>query len=412
MTKVISSSVGASENHLTLMPSQGNGRRLLKRLPQILEQVEYIVRANASTGSYTNGSFVKALEKHFAYSMGVADAVAVNSGSSALRAAVEAFRFPTGSEIIIPSYSFISTAYDISDAWTIAHDGHLQKGIVPVFVDIDSQTYTLDPQRVENSITEKTVAICPVHMGGQIADMHFLLKVAQKHHLLVIEDAAQAHGGTYNDGERIWKAGGMGHIGCFSLSSVKNMGSMGSDAGMLTIPQQTLTQYPDIATRLRGWRDKGRMTSHRYLHDEWGVRARMDEYSAAEISAELPLLEAWNRRRQEIARRYSTVLKDSEFLPPIALPEREHVYFNFFVQCPSHESRMVLETSLRAAGVEIGHTYTIVADQALYKTGALPSRCEDIPVARGIAPLLVPIPCYPELEDEEIERIVTLLASI
>lgn len=410
------SSIPSTEAHTTaaLIPAQGHGRRLLRRLPHIQESIARIIEATVASGSHTNGPMVAALERRFAQLAGVADAVAVNSGSSALRAALEVLRLPPGSEVLVPAYTFVMTAYAVSDAFAVAADGALAKaGLVPVFVDVDPRTLTMDPDHARAAITERTAALIPVHMLGQMADMGALRRLARAHGLAVIDDAAQAHGARYRDtatGES-WAAGAAGDLGCFSLSDVKNMGTFGADAGLVTVSLALAARDPDIGARLRAWRNTGRQGSRRYVHADWGIRARLDEYSAAECLAELDLLERWTARRQAIAARYTAALAGSAFRPPLAAIGRQHVYFSYMAQAPSERARLALEDALRAAGVEVGEAYSVAADQEVYRARRLPCRVASADVARAVAGLLTPIPCYPELEETEIERIEAVLAS-
>ncbi|MDQ2713716.1 MAG: DegT/DnrJ/EryC1/StrS family aminotransferase [Chloroflexota bacterium] len=397
------------------IPAQGNGRRLLSRLPQIQREVAAVIEASVDSGSHTNGPLVAELERRFAEALDVAAVLGVDCGSSALRAACELLRLPPGSEVLVPGYTFVMTAYAVSDAFAVDPVEHTfsKLGLVPVFVDVDPRTYTLDPSKARAAIGERTAAMIVVHMLGQMADMRPLLDLAQEHGLFVIEDAAQAHGATYRDaltGES-WHAGAAGHFGCYSLSDVKNIGSFGSDAGILTLTQRLLDRYPDIVELARGWRNTGRMTAHRYRHQVWGLRARMDEYSAAECLAELEFLPEWNAHRRAIAARYDAALAGSWLCPPYVAPGRQHAFFAYMVKAPTIEARMDLARRLKAAGVQVADSYTVVADQEPYHTGVLPCRVETLEVSRELADLLVPIPCYPELTEEEIKRIAGVLAA-
>ena len=396
------------------IPAQGNGRRLLNRLPHIQEQVEAIIRNNVDSGSHTNGVLGAELERRFKEAVNAAAAFALDCGSSAIRAACELLRLPPGSEVIIPAYTFIMTAYSVSDAFAVnPADGTFSKlGLVPVFVDVDPRTYTLDPLKARAAISDTTAAIIVVHMLGQMGDMRPLLELAEEYHLFLIEDAAQAHGATYYDPltQSTWYPGSIGHFGCFSMSDVKVIGSMGADAGMLTVTQKLLDLYPEIAAYIRGWRNTGRLSEHRYRHQMWGIRARMDEYSAAECLAELAFLEVWTERRRSIAARYSAALAGSCLQPPYISAGRRHAFFNYMVKAPDVHTRKNLESRMKVAGIQVADAYTNVAEQELYRTGKLPCRAEALDVTKEITDLLVPIPCYPELTESEIERIEEVLA--
>ena len=399
-----------------LIPVQGNGRRLRERLPEVLDEVTGVVIDGTLTGKHTNGARVAELERRFADWLGAADVVALASGSAALRGAFELMELPPGSEVIIPAYTFVMSAYAVSDAFAVeARTGALAKGgLVPVFVDVDPETYTLDPERARAAVTERTRAIMPVHLGGQMADMAPLLALAEEHDLVVVEDAAQAHGATYRDPRTgsVALAGAAGHLGCMSLSDVKNLGTLGGDAGVLVVSHAALERFPQLGERARAWRDTGRTGLHRYRHDAWGVRARLDEYGAAECAAELPLLDAWNARRAELAERYAAALEGGPVEAPRVAPGRTHVYFNFLARAAGPGARDALIRRMRADAIGVGDAYTVVADQALYHEHRLPNRVHGtLDVARELEQLLVPIPCYPELTEPEVERIEAALEA-
>jgi len=383
---------------VTLIPAQGHGRRFLGRKQHLLAALADVIESGGASGEYTQGPRVAALEELMEERWHVASAIAVNSGSSALRLACEALCLEAGREVLVPALTFISTAYAVSDA-----------GLVPVFVDVDPQTLTLDPSAAQAAMTPKTSAMLPVHLHGQMADMFPLLDLADTYGLYVVEDAAQAHGATYSSCRgSAWYAGSLGDLGCFSLNGVKNMGGLG-DGGMVTVSSRLLARDRTVADRLRGLRDLGRFAHARYLHDDWGMRARMDEFTAAECLLELAELEAWNARRRAIAARYSAALVHSVVRAPVTAPGRQHVFFSYAVRSPSLRVREQFERYLKAAGIEVAEAYTLVSDQRPYRTGKLPCRVETLEVAREVVGLITYIPLYPELEEEEIERIVTAL---
>ena len=384
---------------MNIIPAQGHGRRFLERKRRMLAALEAVIERGITTGKYVQGSCVATLEERIEERWNVAAAIAVNSGSSALRLAFESLRIEAGREVLVPALTFISTAYAVSDA-----------GLVPVFVDVDPQTLTIDPMAAQAAMTEKTAAIVPVHLHGQMADMLPLLDLADNYGLYVIEDAAQAHGATFtcSASEYARYAGSLGDLGCFSLNGVKNMGGLG-DGGMVTVSARLLARDRAVADRLRGMRDLGRVSGARYIHDDWGMRARMDEFTALECLLELHELDTWNARRRAIAARYSEALAHSVVRAPVTAPGQEHVFFNYVARSPSLVVREQFERCLRAAGIEVAEAYTLVSDQRPYRTGRLPCRVEALDVARAVVGLITHIPLYPELEEEEIERVVTAL---
>jgi len=391
-------SLSSSGATLPVIPAQGHGRRFVQRKRRMLAALADVIEQGITSGKYTQGPRVAALEELMEERWHVAAAIAVNSGSSALRLACEALCLEAGREILVPALTFISTAYAVSDA-----------GLVPVFVDVDPQTLTMDPSAAQAAMTRKTSAMLPVHLHGQMADMFPLLDLADTYGLYVVEDAAQAHGATYSSCRgSAWYAGSMGDLGCFSLNGAKNMGGL-DDGGMVTVSSRLLARDRTVADRLRGLRDLGRYANARYLHDDWGMRARMDEFMAAECLLELAELEAWNERRRAIASRYSAALAQSVVRAPVTAAGCQHVFFTYAVQSPSVAVREQFERYLKSAGIEVPEAYTLVADQRPYRTGKLPCRVETLEVAREVVGLITHIPLYPELEEEEIERVVTAL---
>jgi dTDP-4-amino-4,6-dideoxygalactose transaminase len=387
---------------LNLIPAQGHGRRFLERKRCMLAALEAVIERGITSGNSVQGTCVTTLEERIEERWNVSAAIAVNSGSSALRLAFESLRIEAGREVLVPALTFISTAYAVSDA-----------GLVPVFVDVDPQTLTIDPMAAQAAMTKRTAAMVPVHLHGQMAEMLTLLDLADTNGLYVVEDAAQAHGATYTcssspSSSHAYFAGSMGDLGCFSLNGVKNMGGLG-DGGMVTVSARLLARDRAVADRLRGLRDLGRVSGARYIHDEWGMRARMDEFTALECLLELNELDTWNARRREVAARYSAALANAVVQAPVTAPGRSHVFFNYAARSPSVGVREQFERCLRSAGIEVAEAYTLVSDQRPYRTGRLPCRVEALEMARAAANLITHIPLYPELEEEEIERIVTAL---
>src|SRR5258708_1605887 len=180
-------SLSSSGATLPVIPAQGHGRRFFQRKRRMLAALADVIEQGITSGKYTQGPRVAALEELMEERWHVAAAIAVNSGSSALRLACEALCLEAGREVLVPALTFISTAYAVSDA-----------GLMPVFVDVDPQTLTMDPSAAQAAMTRKTSAMLPVHLHGQMADMFPLLDLADTYGLYVVEDAAQAHGATYS----------------------------------------------------------------------------------------------------------------------------------------------------------------------------------------------------------------------
>ena len=239
-------------------------------------------------------SKVKQFEQAFAQSHHARFATCVTNGSSALEAALRAIGIEYGDEVIVPPYTFIATA-----------GACLVVGAIPVFVDIDPETYNIDPARIEEAITPRTKAIMPVHIGGCPADMDRVLAIAGRHSLRVIEDACQAHAASW-DGKRV---GSMGDLGCFSFQSSKNINA--GEGGIV------LTSDEELATRCWSVRTHGRVQEGEwYQHEILGDNYRMTEWQAAILLVQLTRMEALSRRREENARYLSAGLAQIEGLEP------------------------------------------------------------------------------------------------
>jgi dTDP-4-amino-4,6-dideoxygalactose transaminase len=332
---------------------------------------------------YVQGPMVAAFEEEFAAACGVAHAVAVNSGTAALHLALLAFGVGPGDEVITVSHTFIATAEAISAA-----------GATPVFVDIDPDTYLMDTARLAAAITSRTRAIIPVHLYGQVADMHAIRAIADQRGIPVVEDACQAHGAIYE--ER--RAGSLGAIGCFSFYPSKNLGAIGEGGCAVT---DSLT----LAAAMRALRDHGQ--SSRYYHDVVGYNYRMATLQGASLRVKLPHLDQWNQRRRAHARRYTRLLADLPVVTPVEAPNREHVYHLFVIRTAERDA---LRAHLAACGVATGVHYPVpVHRQKAYASLNYPAGA--LPVTEAVCEQIVSLPMYAELTDAHIEAVVDAVAS-
>ncbi len=260
-------------------------------------ELNQAVQAVLDSGQYIGGPAVAQFESDFAEYHRSDHCISCNSGTDALYLALRALKIGPGDEVITTPFTFIATAEVIS-----------MVGATPVFVDIDPQTFNISPVAVQAAITDRTRAILPVHLFGCPADMTALMAIAQDHQLFVIEDCAQATGGTWQ-GEAL---GTLGHVGCFSFYPSKNLGGCG-DGGAI------LTQDADLASTLRLLRDHGRRSG--YLHEAVGMNSRLDSLQAAVLRVKLPHLQDWNQQRQQVAQHYHELLSG---IPGISLPQPPH----------------------------------------------------------------------------------------
>ncbi len=258
-----------------------------------MDRIQAAMQAVARSGWYVLGPAVKGFEEAFAAHIGVRHCIGVANGLEALTLTLKAWNLPPGSEVITQANAYIASVLAITQA-----------GLVPVLVDPDPATFLLDADRVAEAITPRTRVILPVHLYGRCTPMAPLQALADQFNLLILEDAAQAHGATQR-GKRV---GSLGHAAGFSFYPTKNLGALG-DAGAIT------TNNDQLATQLRQWRNYG--SSQKYINEVPGHNSRLDELQAAILHSKLPFLDAENERRRLVARRYIADLQvDNLILPP------------------------------------------------------------------------------------------------
>ncbi len=343
--------------------------------PEIDEAIQRVlVQAN-----FVLGQEVALLEREFASYCGVNDAVAVSSGTEALRLALLACDVGPGDEVVTTPFTFIATAEAI-----------VHTGATPVFADITPDSYNIDPKAIEAAITPRTRAIIPVHLYGFPADMEEICRVARKHHLKVIEDAAQAHGARYKDK----RVGSIGDIGCFSFYPGKNLGAYG-DAGIV------VTNSADVADRIRILRDHGRR--EKYEHEHIGYNSRMDTIQAAVLRTKLAKLDSWNEKRRTLSRTYRKLLRNVD----IQLPQEDDtsvpVYHLFVLRSPLRQS---IRRTLAAADISTGIHYPI----PLHLQGAfrhLGHQVGAFPNSERAANEVLSLPLFPEMTDSQVYQVAT-----
>jgi dTDP-4-amino-4,6-dideoxygalactose transaminase len=337
----------------------------------IKPEVDAAIQRVVDNTSFILGEEVKAFETAFAAYVGAQGAVGVASGTSALQLALQASGVGRGDEVITTAHTFIATAEPIS---------HL--GATPVFVDIDPATFNIDPARVEDAITPRTRAILPVHLYGRPAPMAELMDIAARHHLVVIEDAAQAHGARY----RGQACGTIGSMSCFSFYPGKNLGAYG-DGGAVT------SNDPDLLAHVRKLRDHGRTS--KYEHDEIGYGERLDALQAAILNAKLTHLGDWTEARRAHARTYRDRLGGSDLVLPTEDPLDEHVFHLYVVRS---QRRDALLAHLNEAGVGAGIHYPVpLHRQPAYRDLAP----VNLPHTEQAAAEVLSLPLFPELTEEQ-----------
>ncbi len=346
-------------------------------------EIEAALGRVLDTNGFILGAEVAALEKELAEYCGAKHAIACASGSDALLLALMAYDIGYDDEVITTPYSFFATVSSVT-----------RLGAVPIFVDIDPQTYNLDVSQIEARITDKTKAIQPVHLYGQCADMDALLKISEKYNVPIVEDAAQAIGAE--DGGR--RAGSIGDIGCFSFYPSKNLGGMG-DGGFMT------TNDDELAHKLNALRVHG--SFERYYHKWVGLNSRLDGFQGAVLRVKLPHLDAWSNKRKANADYYRKLFTDAGLTEQIGLPfEREnvrHIYNQFVIRVPERRNELRQFLTENEIGTDIYYPVSLHLQECFKFLGYLKG---DYPEAEKAARETLALPVFPELKPEQQEYVV------
>ncbi len=343
-----------------------------------IKEVENVLRS----GIIAQGPKVAEFEENFAEYVGVKHAVASSSGTTALHLALLAADIGPGDEVITTPFSFAATGNSI-----------LYVGAKPVFVDIDYKTYNLDPTKIKSAVTEKTKAIMPVHLYGQPADMDPINRTAKDHGLIVIEDAAQAHGALYNE----QKTGSLGDMGCFSFYPTKNMTT--GEGGIIT------TNNAEMAEKARVLRAHGE--SERYTHVVLGYNFRMTDIAAAIGIVQLKNLDKFNQTRIENAKYLiEHIGEDNGIKLPYVASNVKHVFHQFTLRVEG-SNRDNLMQFLKEKGIGTGiHYPRPIYQQKIYQERGFIASC---PEAERASSEVLSIPVHPSLEMADLEEIVSTI---
>jgi dTDP-4-amino-4,6-dideoxygalactose transaminase len=334
------------------------------------------------------GPKVQVLEEAMAQYCRTRYAVGVASGSDALLLSLMALGIGTGDEVLLPPFTFFATAGSIS-----------RLGATPVFVDIDRETYNMDPSKIEEKITARTKAIIPVHLFGQCADMDPFRKIAQEKNLFIVEDAAQALGAEYKPkvGSEGRRAGQIGDLGCFSFYPTKNLGAFG-DAGMV------VTDNPGLAEKVRLLRVHG--SQPKYFHKAIGINSRLDTIQAAILLVKFKYLEKWTAERQKKAERYQELFENSlssvkGFKLPTVQYQNRHIFHQYVIRVPERDR---LKQFLAEEGIGTDIYYPVPLHlQECYSF--LKYRRGDLPNSEKASEEVLALPIYPELTEDQ-QRVV------
>lgn len=350
---------------------------LKRQYDALKEEIEPAVSRVFEGGNFILGKEVKCFEEEMKAFIGVKYALGVGNGTDALTLALKAIGIGPGDEVITVPFTFFSTPEVICNL-----------GARPVFVDIDRHSCNIDPGKIEEKITGRTKAILPVDLYGQSADMEEITKIAKRHNLFVIEDAAQAMGASYK-GKRV---GSISDIACASFFPTKNLGAAG-DGGML------FTNNDELYNLLFSFRVHG--ASRKYHHERLGFNSRLDEVQAAILRVKLKRLDKWNKRRRYIGGLYTRAFSGFVETPYIK-DGNVHIFHQYTIKTKKRDS---LTQFLRENGIATAVHYPIPChlQPALkwlgYKKG-------DFPVAEEIADAVLSLPVYPELRDDEVEYVI------
>ncbi|MFA6321566.1 MAG: DegT/DnrJ/EryC1/StrS family aminotransferase [Candidatus Omnitrophota bacterium] len=350
----------------------------------IKTEVETAVKKVLETQDFILGEEVKQFEREIAQYCGVKYGVGVASGTDALVLSLKALDVGEGDEVITTPFTFFATAESISNV-----------GAKPVFVDIDPNTYNINPDLIEKKITDKTKAIVPVHLYGQCADMDAIMAVARKHNLKVVEDTAQAIGATYKSK----RAGSFGDFGALSFFPSKNLGAFG-DAGMV------VTNDEKLAQRVRTLRVHG--SSVRYIHSEIGINSRLDNLQAAALRIKLKYLDKWLENRRSIAEFYKEKLRNLPIVIPNVPVYNVHTYHQYTIRVKSVQEKLM--KYLIDNGIETRTYYPIALHlQECYKF--LGYKIGDMKESEIATKEAFSIPIFPEMSQEQKEYVVDTIKS-
>ncbi len=350
------------------------------------------VKRILETGDFILGKDVRLFEQEFAAYCGTRFAVGVNSGTDALFLSLLSLGIGPGDEVLCPVYTYIATALTISYA-----------GATPVFVDIDPRTFTIDPADLERKITRKTKAIIPVHLYGYPADMPAIMRIARRHNLKVIEDAAQAQGARIiRCGGDSRKVGSWGDIGCFSFYPTKNLSGCG-DGGMVT------TDSKRVYETLLMWRDQGRRGKNRYVHFVRGYNSRLDTIQAALLREKLKHLDAWNEVRRSRAHLYSQLLSGMEGVVVPGEPDTVgHVFHLYAILLANRDD---VHKKLFERGIHTGIVYHLPLHlQPAYKE--LNHRRGDFPAAEKTAKTVLCLPMHSHLTEQAVRYVAVNVKAL
>ena len=345
----------------------------------IKSEIDNAIKECIDETNFIKGKAVTVFERRFADYLGVDYCIGCGNGTDALEIILSALKIGSGDEVLVPALTWISTAEAVTNV-----------GAEPVFVDIESQTYTIDTTKIEEKITKRTKAIIPVHLYGSPADMNEIIKIAEKYRLFIIEDCAQAHGAEYFGR----KVGTFGIASAFSFFPSKNLGAYG-DGGAI------VTNNKDLGDSVRKISNHGQL-EEKHKHFIVGRNSRLDSIQASILSVKLKYLDAWNNRRREVASFYISRLREKkEFVLPVQEQSKKHVYHLFVIRCRQREKLIeLLEEKKISWGIHYPNALPFI-DPYRYKK----HKPQDFTNSSDIIKDIISIPIYPELTELQLNMI-------
>jgi dTDP-4-amino-4,6-dideoxygalactose transaminase len=360
------------------------------QLAPIRREIDQAIARVLDHGGFVLGKEVEKFEKDICLYSGSKYSIGVSNGTDAIVLALEALGIKRGDRVLCPAFTYFATVGAVASI-----------GAIPVFIDIDPQTYCIDPESIKSYLHQTPKAIIPVHIYGQCADMDSILAAADKFNLKVIEDTAQAFGAVYKNkkaGLPVRQAGTMGDCGTVSFFPGKNLGACG-DAGMV------LARDESVADILRQLRNQGTAVSDKYKHIYPGHNNRLDSIQAAILVVKLKYMDTWNRKRAENAAYYNGQLAALELITPYVPDTNTHIYHQYMVRAKNNESRDHIMNHLKEKGIDSRVFYPIPLhlqpcfSYLGYKRG-------DFPESEKAAEEIFSLPVYPELTKSEMDYVV------
>jgi dTDP-4-amino-4,6-dideoxygalactose transaminase len=353
---------------------------------EIRPALDAVWRESVEGSAFIGGAAVRTFETAWAAYCGRRYAIGVASGTDAIGLALSALGIGSGDEVIVPANTFIATA-----------EGVLMAGATPRFVDVDPRTHLIRAETIETAVGPHTKAIVVVHLHGNMPDMDELVDFADAHRLMLVEDAAQAHGSAWHGRP----AGSFGAVGCFSFYPGKNLGAFG-DAGAV------VTDDSGLAARIRSLADHGRTPESADVHRSVGINSRLDALQAGVLSAKLPALRSWNDRRRMTATRYDAAFSSlGEHVTPLSMSDGVLSSYHHYVLRIRERDR--LQAELAAEEIDTAIHYPIPCHrQEPYRSYAT----EPLPVAEQLASEILSIPIFPHLTDDQIDFVCEVIERI